>query len=93
MKFVLERLENIVGKGGNAVTSIFSFSEFPECFLPFPEQIIFFQSHLFCCLQVLSNWSGLKFCRLVKRNSDHLFTTFNDHGREGIEKKKYVEKG
>ena len=42
--------ENIVGKGENADTSIFSC--FPQCFLPFPRH--FFQSHLFCRLRMLS---------------------------------------
>ena len=46
------------------VTSIFSF--FPNCFLPFPKQISIFQSRLFCCLQVLSNWTSKKNCRFVK---------------------------
>ena len=46
------------------VTSIFSF--FPKCFLPFQKLISIFESRLSCRLQVLSIWTGLKFCRLVK---------------------------
>ena len=33
---------------------------FPQCFLPFPGQISTFQSHLFCCLQMLSIWTSVK---------------------------------
>ena len=57
--------ENIVGKGENAGNQHFLL--FPQCFLPFTRQISNFQSCLFCCLQMLSIWTGLKFCRLVKR--------------------------
>ena len=39
---------------------------FTQYFLPFPKQISIFQSHLFCCLQMLSIWTCLKFCRLIK---------------------------
>ena len=33
-----------------------AFSSFPRMFSTFPKQISFFQSHLFCCLQMLSIW-------------------------------------
>ena len=56
--------ENIVGKGENAGNQHFLL--FPQCFLPFPKQISILHSHLFCCLQMLSIWSSLKFCSLVK---------------------------
>ena len=46
------------------VTSIFSFSH--NVFKGFYIQISIFQSHLFCRLQVLSIWTSLKICRLVK---------------------------
>ena len=52
--------ENIVGKGENAGNQHFLL--FPQCFLPFLKQIPIFGSHLYCRLQVLSIWTGLKFC-------------------------------
>ena len=64
-------VENIVGKG---------FLLFPQCFLPFPQQISMFQSHLFYSLQMLSIWTSLKFCHLVKSLSfspfPHSFLSF-----------------
>ena len=56
--------ETIVGKGENAGNQ--QFLLFLQCFLPFPKQILTFQSHLVCRLQRLSIWTSLKFCRLVK---------------------------
>ena len=56
--------ENTIGKGENAGNQHFLL--FPQCFLPFPEQISIFQSPLFCRLEMLSIWTGLKFCRVVK---------------------------
>ena len=53
-----------MGKGENAGNQHFLF--FPQCFLPFPKQISSFCSHLSCCLQALSIWTSLRFCRLVK---------------------------
>ena len=50
--------EHIVGKGENAGHQHFLL--FLQCFLPCQEQI------LICCLQVLSIWTSLKFCSLVK---------------------------
>ena len=38
--------ETIVGKGENAGNQ--QFLLFPQCFLPFPKQILTFQSHLVC---------------------------------------------
>ena len=55
--------ENIVGEGEIAVNQHFLL--FPQCFLPFPKQFSVVQTHLFCCLQMLSIWTGLKLCRLV----------------------------
>ena len=46
------------------VTSIFSFSH--NVFFPYPKQISFFQSYLFCHLQMLSIRTSLNLCRLVK---------------------------
>ena len=56
--------ENIVGKGENAGKQHFLL--FPQCFLPFTKQISISQSPLFCRLHMLSSWTSLKFCRLVK---------------------------
>ena len=56
--------ENIVGKGENAGNQHFLL--FPQCFLPFPKQISIFQLHSICRLQMLSIWTSLKFCCVVK---------------------------
>ena len=56
--------ENIVGKGENAGNQ--HFLRFPPCFLLFPRQILIFQSHLFCRLQMLPIWTSLEFCCVVK---------------------------
>ena len=55
--------ENIVGKGENAGNQHFLF--FPH-FLPFPKQILIFNSQLFCCLQILSIRSSLKIVSVGK---------------------------
>ena len=39
---------------------------FPQCFQSYPEQILPFGSPLICRLQMVSIWTGLKFCCLVK---------------------------
>ena len=56
--------QNIMGKGENAGNQHFLL--FPPCFLPFSKEISIFQSNLFCRLQMLSIWTCLKFCCLVK---------------------------
>ena len=56
--------ENIVGKGENAGNQHFLL--FPQCFPPFQKQISSFWSHLLCRLKMLSIWTSLKFCCLVK---------------------------
>ena len=56
--------ENSVGNRENDGNQHFIL--FPQCFLPFPKLISIFQPHLFYCLQMLSIWTSLKFCRLVK---------------------------
>ena len=56
--------ENIVGIGENAGNQHFLL--FPQCFLPIPKRISVFKLHLFCRLQLLSIWTGLKISRLVK---------------------------
>ena len=61
--------ENIVGKGENAGNQHFLL--FPQCFLPFPKEFSNFLSHLFCCLQMLSIWTSLKFYRFVKSRVFH----------------------
>ena len=48
-----------MGKGENAGNQHFLL--FPQCFLPFQEQISILESHLFCRLQILSIWTSLKF--------------------------------
>ena len=53
--------ENIVGKGENAGNHHFLL--FTQCFLTIPKRISVFKLHLFCCLQMLSIWTSLKFCR------------------------------
>ena len=57
--------ENIVEKGENAGNQHFLL--FPQCFLPFPKQVLIFYSNLFCRLRMLSIWTSLNFCCLVKR--------------------------
>ena len=57
--------ENIVGKGENAGNQHF-FPTIPQCFLLIQVQNSFYESHLFCRLQSISNRTGLKFCRSVK---------------------------
>ena len=37
---------------------------FPQCFLPYQKQKLSFLYHLICRLQMLSIWSGPKFCRV-----------------------------
>ena len=39
---------------------------FPQCFLLYHRQKLSFLLHLICRLQMLSIWTKLKFCRLVK---------------------------
>ena len=56
--------ENIVGKEENAGNQHSLL--FPQCFLLCPTQISIFESHLLCCLQLISILTSLKFCRLVK---------------------------
>ena len=55
--------ENIEGEGENAGNQHFLL--FPQCFLIIPKRISDFKLHLFCCLQMLSIWTGLKICHLV----------------------------
>ena len=57
--------ENIVRKGENAGNQHFLI--FPQCFFATnPKKKFCFKLHLFCRLQVLSIWTSLKICRLVK---------------------------
>ena len=60
--------ESIEGKGDNAGNQHFIF--FQQCFLLCPTQISIFEFYLLCCLQLLSIWTGLKFCRMVKTEID-----------------------
>ena len=63
--FPKKALENIVGKEENAGNPHFLL--FPQCFLPYQRQKPSFKKHSICRLQMLSFWSKLKICRLVKR--------------------------
>ena len=56
--------ENIFVKGENAGNQHFLL--FPPYFLPFSKQVLSFHSNLFCCLPMLSIWTSLKFCNLVR---------------------------
>ena len=58
--FLCDRIENTAGKGHQ------HFLLFPQCFLSYPEQILRFGSPLICHLQMLSIWTGRKFCLLMK---------------------------
>ena len=58
-----ETFENIVGKGESAGNQHFLF--FRQCFLPYLKQILIFQSHASCRLQMLSIWTSLKISRLL----------------------------
>ena len=58
---------NTVGKGENIGNQHFLL--FPQYCLPFTKQISYLQSHLFCCLHMLSIWTSLNFCHLVKKLS------------------------
>ena len=42
------------------------FLVFPRCFLLYEKQILCVDSYLICHLQMLSFWTRLIFCRLVK---------------------------
>ena len=79
-------------KGENAGNQ--QFLLFPQCFLPFSKQISVFESHLFYLLQMLSIWTGPKFCSLVKTyrpnpslHHDHFFTTLRNKPLENIVRK------
>ena len=56
--------ENTVGKGENAGNQHFLL--FPQCFLPNHLHKSSSEVHVECDLQMLSNWTGLKFCHLEK---------------------------
>ena len=56
--------ENIVGKEENAGNK--HFLPFSQCFLPYQRHKSSFEQHINCRLQMLSIWTSLKFCQLVK---------------------------
>ena len=61
--------ENIVGKRENGANQHFYL--FPQCFLPYPKQLLkTFRSYLFCCLQKLSIWTDLNFGKRVYPSPD-----------------------
>ena len=66
-----EPFEDFVEKGENAGNQHFLL--FPQCFLPFPNQISIFLSHLLCRLQMFSIWNSLKFCHLVKSKAQFFY--------------------
>ena len=59
-----KHFENIVGKGENGDNQHLVL--FPQCFLPNQQHKSSLELHLKCRLQMLSNWTGLKFCRLLE---------------------------
>ena len=56
-------IENIVRQGEIACNK--QFLLFSQCFLRYTALIFNFKSTLKCCLQFVSIWTSLKFCRLV----------------------------
>ena len=60
----MKAFETILGKGGNAGNQHCLL--FPQCFLRFPKQNSIFESRLYFRLQILSIWTSLKICHLVK---------------------------
>ena len=63
--------ENIVGQEEMLVTSFFSFSN--NVFYPLQKEFLFLSYIDFCCLQMLSMWTCLKICHLVKGSNLRLF--------------------
>ena len=63
MTLVIKPFKKTVGKGENADYQHFLL--FPRCFIPFPETSNF-QSYLLRHLKVLSFWTSLEICGLVK---------------------------
>ena len=51
--------QNIVRNGTNDSNQYFLL--FPSCFIPHQNQILSFESHLNCCLQIILIWTSLKF--------------------------------
>ena len=49
---------------------------FPECLPTIKNKFQFYLLSLFCCLQMLSIWTSLKFCRWVKVWNNLLLLTF-----------------
>ena len=66
LSHIILTFSNPVNKPFENIVANQHFLLFPECFLPFPTQILIFQSPLFCQLQMLSIWAGLKFCHSVE---------------------------
>ena len=69
----MRRLLKTLGKKEKMVVSN-NFSLFPQCFLPFSEEISLFDSHLFC--RLLSVWSSQKFHCLIKIEGNTLHPSF-----------------
>ena len=86
-----EGLENIVGKRENAGHQHFLL--FPQCFLPLQRQISIFRSHLFCRLQILSMWTNLNICRLIRSysTSDRLISVFRILSRRNMDERRGKE--
>ena len=76
--------ENIVGKGENAGNQHFLL--FPQCFLPFPNQISIFHFHLSCLLQILPFWNQSKILLFGKEYDIVLTITCNEVVGQGESK-------
>ena len=58
---IFVEIEIVVCKLFKFLKFVQHFLLFLQCYLSFPTQISIFQLPLFCCLQMLSIWAGLKF--------------------------------
>ena len=67
-------MENIVRKDEIACDK--QFLLFSQCFLPYMVLIFHFKCTFKCCLQFVSIWTSLKFCRLVI--GKYTIQSFND---------------
>ena len=63
--------ENIKGKGENAG------NHFRQCFLTCQGQMLSLGLHLKCRLQILSIWTCVKFCHLIKSKQIIIFTVIS----------------
>ena len=69
--------KNIVGKGENAGNRHFLL--FQQCLLLYQREKSSHQQYLFSRLEILSIWTSLKFCRLMRVNRfPHIIASFMD---------------